>query len=105
MLMASLKPSAVSGLPTSIVNAALTIWRAGPARGNRGYWLSRPLSAIRRPMHPSTRRAGGCFLTGGIMTGFVVGLLTGDAMRGVWLGTGLGIIAAVVVWLMDRKRS
>ncbi|HUG45311.1 MAG TPA: hypothetical protein VMK31_02210 [Sphingomicrobium sp.] len=44
-------------------------------------------------------------LTGGILGGFVVGLLTGDAMRGVWLGTGLGIIAAVVIWLMDRKRD
>jgi hypothetical protein len=39
------------------------------------------------------------------MAGFVVGILTGDAMRGVLIGTGLGIIAAVAVWLMDRKRD
>jgi hypothetical protein len=56
-------------------------------------------------MHSNTGRAGGCFLTGAIMAGFILGLLTGDAMRGVWIGTGLGIVAAVAVWLVDRKRS
>jgi mannose/fructose/N-acetylgalactosamine-specific phosphotransferase system component IIC len=56
-------------------------------------------------MQPSTSRAGGCFLTAGILAGMIVGLLTGDAMRGVLIGTGLGIIAAIALWLVDRKRD
>ena len=56
-------------------------------------------------MQPNTKRAGGCLLVAGILLGFGIGLFAGNAMSGVWLGTGVGIIAAVVVWLMDRSRD
>ena len=56
-----------------------------------------------RLMQPSTKRAGGCLLVGGILIGLVVGLFAGNAMLGVWLGTGIGIVAAVAVWLIDRR--
>ncbi len=51
-----------------------------------------------------TRKAGGCFLMGAIMLGFVAGLATGDAMRGVVIGTAIGIVIAVAIWLLDRRR-
>ena len=54
-------------------------------------------------MQPSTKRAGGCLLVAGILLGLVVGLFAGNAMLGVWLGTAAGIVAAVAVWLLDRR--
>ncbi|MGI8704491.1 MAG: hypothetical protein ACR2JJ_01600 [Sphingomicrobium sp.] len=52
-----------------------------------------------------THKAGGCFLMGAIMLGFIAGLATGDAMRGVVIGTAIGIIIAVAIWLVDRRRA
>lgn len=49
--------------------------------------------------------AGGCFLVAPILLGFAVGLATGDAMRGVLLGTAAGIVAAIAIWLLDSRRS
>lgn len=41
---------------------------------------------------------------GFILLGFVAGIATGDAMRGVIVGTGIGIVVAVGLWLFDRRR-
>jgi len=49
--------------------------------------------------------AGGCFLVVPILLGFAIGIATGDAMRGVILGTAAGILAALAVWLVDARRS
>lgn len=48
--------------------------------------------------------AGGCFLVAPILLGFGIGIATGDAMRGVILGTAAGILAALAVWLLDSRR-
>jgi len=37
-----------------------------------------------------------------ILAGFAIGLVTGNAMLGVWAGLAIGIVAAVAVWLADR---
>jgi len=55
-------------------------------------------------MQRSTARAGGCFLTICILAGFPVGLAIGNPMKGILIGTGVGICLAVVVWLIDRRR-
>ena len=56
-----------------------------------------------RPM-PSTSRAGGCFLTVCILAGFPLGLAIGNPMKGVLIGTGVGILLALATWLIDRQR-
>ena len=48
-------------------------------------------------------RAGGIFLTIGILAGFGVGVAAGDPMMGILVGTGLGAVAALLVWLLDRR--
>lgn len=52
-----------------------------------------------------TRKAGGFFLMAAILIGFIGGLATGDAMRGVMIGTATGIVIAVAIWLVDRRKA
>ena len=49
--------------------------------------------------------AGGCFLTLCILLGFPLGLAIGNPMKGILIGTAAGIALAVIVWLLDRRRS
>lgn len=51
-----------------------------------------------------TPKAGGFYLMAAILLGFVGGLATGDAIRGVVIGTAIGIVIAMAVWLLDRSR-
>ena len=53
---------------------------------------------------PSSTRAGGCFLTICIIAGFPLGLAIGNPMKGVLIGTGIGIALAAGTWLIDRRR-
>jgi hypothetical protein len=48
---------------------------------------------------------GGCFLIIPILIGFIAGMATGNAYRGVLIGTGIGIALAVAIWLIDRRRT
>ena len=54
---------------------------------------------------PSTTKAGGCFLTLCILAGFPLGLAIGNPMKGILIGTGAGIVLALAVWLLDRRRG
>ncbi len=49
-------------------------------------------------------RSGGIFLTLGILAGFGWGMASGDPMKGILVGTGLGGAVALLVWLLDRRR-
>jgi hypothetical protein len=53
---------------------------------------------------PSSTRAGGCFLTLFILAGLPLGLAIGNPMKGVLIGTGVGIAFAMITWLFDRWR-
>ena len=64
-----------------------------------------------RPTFPCQRRvmtpkpvAGGFFIFAAIIVGLVWGAATGQAMRGVLIGTLAGIALAVLVWLIERMR-
>ena len=54
---------------------------------------------------PSNAKAGGCFLTLCILAGFPLGLAIGNPMKGILIGTGAGIVLALVTWLIDRPRG
>jgi len=56
-----------------------------------------------RAMQKSTR-AGGCFLTVCILAGFPLGLAIGNPMKGILIGTGIGIALALATWLIDHQR-
>ena len=75
-------------MPTNVVNAALTIFG----------W-----AAHGEPMH-NTKTAGGCFLTLCILAGFPIGLAIGNPMKGILIGTAIGIAIAVALWLLDARR-
>ena len=49
-------------------------------------------------------RAGGIYLMILILGGFAWGVATGQAMLGVLAGTALGVAAALLFWLLDRRR-
>jgi len=53
---------------------------------------------------PATR-AGGCFLTLCILGGFSAGVASGEAMKGVLIGTAAGAALALLTWLIDRWRG
>ena len=57
-----------------------------------------------RAMAKRNARSGGIFLMIGILGGFASGIASGNAMLGVLAGTGAGIAAAVLLWLVDRRR-
>ena len=48
--------------------------------------------------------AGGFFLVAPILIGFFAGMATGDAMRGTLIGTAIGLLLAIGLWLFDRRR-
>jgi hypothetical protein len=50
-------------------------------------------------------RAGGCFLSLSVLAGLVYGLAIGNPMQGILIGTGSGILLALIVWLVDRRRG
>ena len=55
-----------------------------------------------------TRRspaAGGLFLIAPIVAGFLYGLTTGEAMAWTFIGLIVGLVLALIVWLIDRRRA
>ena len=54
-------------------------------------------------MQGRSTKAGGCFLTLSILAGFGAGVAFQQPMKGVLIGTGIGIIIAVLLWLADRR--
>ena len=88
----------VSRLRTKVVNAALTIFTAPEVAHFRRLWHC-------DAMRGGTSKAGGIFLTLGVVGGLVAGVATGNAMRGVLLGTIAGIVLALLTWLIDRRRA
>ena len=40
-----------------------------------------------------------------ILAGFAVGVAMQNPMQGILIGTGIGILIAVVLWLADRRKG
>jgi len=49
--------------------------------------------------------AGGFLLTAAILCGAVWGISIGNPVKGLLIGTVIGIGVAVAVWLIDRSRA
>ncbi len=59
-----------------------------------------PLAMTRR-----TPMAGGFFLVAPIVAGFFWGVGSGRAMQGAIVGLGIGLLLALIIWLVDRRRG
>jgi uncharacterized membrane protein len=55
-------------------------------------------------MNTRSPQAGGCLLILCILIGLVVGFWTGQVSYYVMIGTGLGALLAIAIWLVDRRR-
>ena len=55
------------------------------------------------PARPRSSRAAGALLALTIMGGAVAGVMLGQPSAGVLAGTGVGVAAAVLLWLRDRR--
>ena len=62
------------------------------------HWQKRAM-ASRKP------QAGGFLIFAAIIIGVVWGIATGQAMRGVLIGTIAGAGLAILLWLVDRRRQ
>ena len=62
-----------------------------------GVWHNRAMAN-----RPSA--AGGFFLIAPVVAGFFYGLTTGEAMAWTFIGLLVGIVLALIVWLVDRRR-
>ncbi len=49
--------------------------------------------------------AGGFFLILPIVAGFFWGVNSGRAMQGAIVGLGIGLLLALMIWLVDRRRG
>ncbi len=58
-------------------------------------------SAMTRP----TPMAGGFFLIAPIVVGFIWGLAADRAMQGAIVGFAIGLLLALIIWLVDRRRG
>jgi hypothetical protein len=66
--------------------------------------LERGASLCHGPsMAKQTPMAGGFLLMAAILIGAVWGIAAGDPMKGILIGTGLGIVVAALVWLLDSR--
>ena len=55
-------------------------------------------------MRTRTTHAGGFFLVLAIIGGFAWGAMSGLPWHGAVIGTIVGVVLAVGVWLVDRRR-
>ena len=58
-----------------------------------------------RAMAKRPSAAGGFFLIAPVVAGFLYGLTTGEAMAWTFIGLAIGVVLAVAVWLIDRRRA
>ena len=56
-------------------------------------------------MKTRTTHAGGFFLVLAILGGFAWGAMSGLPVHGAIIGTLVGIVLALGVWLYDRRRA
>ena len=53
---------------------------------------------------PATR-ASGFFIALAVVVGAVIGVIVGEPSAGTIIGATIGIVAALLLWLIDRRRE
>ena len=48
-------------------------------------------------------RGGGAIISGAIIAGVIIGIILGQPSIGFLAGTGAGLLAAILMWLRDRR--
>ncbi|MEG8048449.1 hypothetical protein QP178_00470 [Sphingomonas aurantiaca] len=76
-------------------------WHRRVARGRTCRWPI-PLPATPSP-HKDPSAAGGFLVALGMLGGVGVGFAIGQSTPGFLVGTAIGVAAAVLVWLKDRR--
>ena len=56
-------------------------------------------------MKKRATQAGGFFLILPVVVGFAYGLTTGEAMAWTFIGLAVGLVLALAVWIIDRRRA
>ncbi|HXH14641.1 MAG TPA: hypothetical protein VNJ10_00740 [Sphingomonas sp.] len=62
-----------------------------------------PLARNTVPPHKDPSAAGGFLVALGMLGGAGIGFAIGQATPGFLIGTAVGVAAAVLVWLRDRR--
>jgi hypothetical protein len=65
--------------------------------------MADPTSRDTLPPHKDPSAAGGFLVALGMLGGVGVGFAIGQATPGFLVGTAIGVAAAVLVWLKDRR--
>ncbi len=65
--------------------------------------MADPTSRDTLPPHKDPSAAGGFLVALGMLGGTGVGFAIGQATPGFLVGTGVGVLAAVLVWVRDRR--
>jgi hypothetical protein len=55
--------------------------------------------------HPSKAQAGGFFLFAGLAAGSIIGVMSDQPSMGMVGGFAAGAAAALIIWLIDRRRG
>lgn len=56
-------------------------------------------------MHGRSTQAGGCLLALAVLGGVGFGIFRGQPTKGAVIGTGIGVLIALLIWLVDRRRG
>ena len=64
--------------------------------------LEQPLALWHEMLMNGQKQSGGFFIMAAILIGFVWGIFAGDALKGVVIGSAVGVAIAVLIWISDR---
>jgi len=75
--------------------------RSGTLASRGGTWQGNFMS--RRPPRSTAPAAGGFLIALGLLVGGILGMTQGNAQQWLMLGAAIGVGAAVLIWLIDRR--
>jgi membrane associated rhomboid family serine protease len=68
-------------------------------------WPSGARSVISQRMYGRSTQAGGCLLAIAVLAGVLFGIARGAPTQGAVIGTCVGVLMALIIWLLDRRRG